>query len=147
MNWSLEKACSLAVRSYDNKATVVKVCLIADVLDRFCLGLCLLKEDLIDSLDLVDTKGAKRFRLQRSTRAISIELQQDKINLALDAIELERWLHFTLRAVRDGVAEVDHLDVEAILAGQAPESVDLIIAYPSSVPPVSSNEARRRLGL
>ncbi len=67
--------------------------------------------------------------------------------MALDASELERWQYFTLRAVRDGSAEVDHLDVQATLVGQVHEPVDLIIAYPSSVPPVLPNEARRRLGL
>jgi hypothetical protein len=148
MNWRLEKACSLAEISYDiPKTTVVRVNLIADVLDRLCIGLCLLREDLIDSLDLVDVKGASRLRVQQSTHATSILLRQDKIDLALDAIALEMWQHFTLRALRDGTAEVDHIDIEATLVGRTHEPVHLVIAYPSSAPPVSPDEVRRRLGL
>jgi hypothetical protein len=47
--------------------------------------------------------------------------------------------------VRDGMAEVDHIDLE--LTRQTHEAVDLCIMYPSSAPPVSPEEARRRLGL
>ncbi len=148
MNWRLEKACSLGVISYDiPKTTVVRVTLIGDVLDRIGIGLCLLREELIDSLDLVDVKGTSRFRVQRSTHAISIQLRQDNIDLALDAVALELWQHFTLRTLRDGTAEVDHIDMEATLAGGSHESVDLVIAYPSSAPPVSPDEVRRRLDL
>jgi hypothetical protein len=136
----------MVVRKYDvPTATVVKVMLMAEALDRFCIGLCLLKENLIDTFDLVDTRGVSSFRLRRSLEVTVIEIRQDKISLALDTTELTRWLYFTLRAVRDGTAEVDHLDVEA--RGQTQERVDVVIAYPSSAPAVSSDEARRRLGL
>lgn len=148
MNWRLQNACSLIVRGSDNESeTVVKVSLNADVLDRFCIGLCLLKEDLIDRLYLADTSGSNALQLERSAHATSIELRRDRINLAVGATELDRWLHFTLRAVRDGVAEVDHLDLEATETNQKRQRIDLVIAYPCSAPPVSSSEARRRLGL
>jgi hypothetical protein len=147
MNWRLERACSLAVIGYDiPKTTVVRVSLIADVLDRLCIGLCLLKQEPIDGLGLVDVKGANRFRLQRSTHPTSIQLRQDKIDLALNAVELKRWQYFTLRASRDGMAAVDHVDMEAVLSGQAHETIDVVIEYPSSALPVSPDEARRRLG-
>jgi hypothetical protein len=106
------------------------------------LGLSLLKENLIDSFDLADAGGANAFRLRRSIEFTTIEIRPDRISLTLDTVELERWLHF---AIRDGTAEVDHLDVEA--KSQAHERVDVIIVYPSSAPSVSSDEARRRLGL
>jgi hypothetical protein len=146
VNWILEAACSLDVRRYDHpRTTVVKVCLIADRLDRFCLGLCLLNEDLIDRLDLVDTPGARVFRLRRSTGATSIALREDEIKLALDGVALEAWLYFTLRAVRDGMAEVDHMDFET--RDYENQLVDVIVQYPSSAPAVSPEEARRRLEL
>jgi hypothetical protein len=148
MNWRLEKACSLTVRGGANSvATVVKVCLVAELLDRFCIGICLLKEGLIDGLDLVDTNAGGLFTLRRSTRATSIELGKGKAILVLDAVELERWMHFTLRAVRDGAAEVDHFDLDATSTGQTHESVEVVVVFPSSLAPVSPNEARRRLGL
>jgi hypothetical protein len=148
MDWRLEKACSLAVIRYDiPKTTIVRVSLSADVLDRICIGLCLLREALIDSLRLIDVKGANRLMLQRSKHATSLQLQQDKIDLALDAVALEMWHSFMLRAVRDGVAEVDHIDMEVTLEGQTDETVALVIKYPFSAPPLSPDEVRRRLGL
>ncbi len=147
MNWRLENACVLAIRISANAvASVVKVSLSNDILERFCIGLCLLKEGLIDSLDLVDHHGSV-FRLQRSDSAICVRLGEGKTILTLSEIELERWVHFTLRTVRDGIADVDHFDVEAPLAGSSSEIVDVVIAFPASVPPVSPNEVRRRLGL
>jgi hypothetical protein len=46
--------------------TTIKVRLIADQLGRVSIGLCLLREELISSLDLVDTTGADLFILKRS---------------------------------------------------------------------------------
>jgi hypothetical protein len=146
MNWRLEKACALGVVSFDiPKTTVVRVTLIEDALDRIGIGLSLLREELIDSFDLVDEKGTSRLRVRRSTRAVSIQLLQDNVDLALDSVALEMWQHFTLRALRDGTAEVDHIDIEAELSGGTHELVDLVIVYPSSAPPVSPDEVRRRL--
>jgi hypothetical protein len=146
MNWRLEKACSLAIESFENpKTIVVEVRLIADLLDRFCIGLCLLQEHLIDSLDLVDVKGKDLFRFQRSTGAVLVQFRPSKTIVAFDSVQLGYLKHFTLRAVRDGMAEVDHIDLE--LTRQTHEAVDFCIMYPSSAPPVSPEEVRRRLGL
>ncbi len=148
MKWRLEKACSLAVTSGDvATATIVRVSLNADGLDRVCIGLCLLEEAMIDSLDLVDVRGDSRLRIERASRTASIQLRHDKINLALDDVALEMWQYFTLRAVRDGRAEVGHLDMEIALAGQTDQNVDVVIAYPSLAPPVSPDESHRRLGV
>lgn len=149
MNWRLEKACSFAVRAGGSGlASSVKVCLVTALLDRLCVGLCLLKEGLIDSLDLVSTDSADVFRLQRAGRTTSIRFGKGKIALALDETELERWLHVTLRTVRDGgVAEVDHIDVDAASEDEAHETTTVVVAFPSSIPPVSPDEARRILGL
>lgn len=148
MNWRIENACALAVHGGGNApAEFVKVSLIAEVLHRFCIGLCLLKEGLIDSLDLVDVDSAQAIRLQASSQATSVQIGRGKIVLSLREIELERWVHFTLRTVRDGVAEVDHFDVEAMPEKLGTHAITVVVAFPSSVPPVSPDEARRRLGL
>jgi hypothetical protein len=149
MNWRLTKACSFAV-SADGSGVVsiVKVGLVAALLDRLCIGLCLLKEGLIDSLDLVSTDSDEVFRLLRGVRTTSIKFGKGKIALALDETELERWLHFTLRTVRDGgVAEVDHIDVDAPIEDKGRETATVVVVFPSSAPPVSPDEVRRRLGL
>jgi hypothetical protein len=142
MNWRIEKACALAVDVYDNgKMTCVEVRLTADALDRFCIGLCLLEERLIDSLDLVDVKGKDVFRLRNSKDEVTVQVRPGKIIVALDPVRL---MYFTLCAVRDGVAAVNHLDLELI---RDPQRVDLYVEYPAVGPPVPPEEVRRRLGL
>jgi hypothetical protein len=148
MNWRLENACSLAVHdSGDAMAAAIKVSLSAEFLHQFCIGLCLLREGLIDAFDLAGRGSPREIRLQTAARATSVQIGKSKVLLSLDTTELERWVHFTLRTVRDGVAEVDHFDLEAIPEGQGTQAVAVVVAFPSSTPPVSPDEARRRLGL
>jgi hypothetical protein len=142
MNWRIEKACALAIDVFDNgKMTSVMVSLTAHALDRFCIGICLLEERLIDSLDLVDVKGKDVFRLQNSKGEVTVQFRPGKIIVALDPLQ---FMHFTLCAVRDGMAAVDHLDLELI---RHPQRVDLCVRYPAVGPAVPPEEVRRRLGL
>lgn len=151
MNWRLDNACSFTVRPGENGVeSGVRLCLVAPLLDRFCIGLCLLKEELIDSLDLVDAVDKRQtLRLQRAERVTSIALRNGKVALALNKTELEYWLCFTLRTVRNGgIAEVDHIDVEAAAADDNfTATTTIVVKFPSPAPSVSPDEARRRLGL
>lgn len=122
------------------KSTVVMVPLTAETLDRFCIGLCLLHEHLIDTLDLIDVKGKEVFRLQNPDEA-TVQFRPGKIFVALDPVQL---MFFTLCAVRDGMAEVDHLDIELI---HHPQRIGLCLRYPVVGPPVPPEEVRRRLDL
>lgn len=138
----------MTVRRHDNPMTTgVKLSLMVDVLDRLCIGLCMLRDGLIDAMDVVDLSGANFVRLTPAAHNTAIEFGRDKIVVALGPTDLERWLHFTLRSIRDGRAEVDHLDFEAKTVGHTDQLVDLIVTCPSHAPPLSSGEARRRLGL
>jgi len=141
MKWRIEQACSLDVTSCNApKATTVRVRLSAVGLDRVCIGLCLLEQALIDSLDFRGMTGDSRLRIERSSHAASIQLGRHRIDLSLDTVALEMWQYFTLRAVRDGIAEVGHINMEIALAGATPDQVDVVIVYPSSAPPVSPDE-------
>lgn len=135
MNWRLDKACSFTVRPGGNGVeSGVRLRLVAPLLDRFCIGLCLLKEELIDSLDLVNAVDKRQtFRLQRAERVTSIALRNGKVALALNKTELEYWLCFTLRAVRNGgIAEVDHIDVEAAAADDNfTATTAIVVKFPS----------------
>ena len=101
MNWRLEKACSIVVRTVaaDDTNTIVKVSLLAILLDKMCIGLCLLREGLITTLDLVDTSARMTLRLERAGNKGSTKIQSNKGRavLSLDPTELDRWMHFTLR--------------------------------------------------
>lgn len=53
--------------------------------------------------------------------------------------------HFLLKTVRDGSAEVDHVDIEAL--DQSGAGTTVAFKLPTSRPPLSPEETRRRLGL
>ncbi len=151
MNWRLEKSCSIVVRSVGADATdaILKVNLHAISLDQVCIGLCLLREELIVTLDLVDTTAKMTLRFERAGYKGSTEIKSEngRTILSLDQTELDRWMHFALRTVRDGAAEVDHIDLDAPMADQSGRAISVVVTFPSSLPPVSEEEARRRLGL
>ena len=128
--------------------TVITLTLARNDIRDFCLCLCLLGENLVSEVLLrlpnqlgicLEQKPAyKENRLVRNRSFTTLQLTQ---------IELERLVHFFLRYYRDGVAEVDHLDIEA--NENTPNRMDAYVTFvvPDYLPPVSAAEAKRRLGM
>lgn len=70
---------------------------------------------------------------------------QARLDVEIAQVELERWQAFFLKYYRDGVAEVDHFDVSGLSSDGS--SCELVVKVGNAAPPVSGEEARRRLGL
>ena len=112
------------------------------------LGLALVNEDLLDTLVIRPANAGWVLRVRTSSTPRDIRMQwyaTKRLEVRLGQIELERWLVFFLKYYRDGWAEVDHLDSEATWDTGQP--CDLTLKVANSAPPVSEDEARRRLGL
>jgi hypothetical protein len=56
-------------------------------------------------------------------------------------------MFFCLRTVRNGAAEVDHLDIDASPTEASGKLGNFVLRFPVATAPVSEEEARRRLGL
>ena len=118
-------------------------------LTDWCLNLCLLKEGLVDALVL---SGNKRLELKKdesigkADRA-RVDIKSNKIQIAVHPIELDYWLSFFLKYYRDGIAEVDHLDVEAVNLSNEDEQLYVVFRVGEAVPAVSLEEARKRLNM
>jgi hypothetical protein len=111
-----------------------------------CSGLCLLKEQLVERVIFRAEQGSWVVRLGRADGAREVLFSKyapRRLEIQLGETELERWLVFFLKYFRDGVAEVDHLDVEGTLASG--QRFDLVLKVACAAPPVSADEARRRL--
>jgi hypothetical protein len=111
------------------------------------LGLVLLKERLIEVFVIAELTGRSALELRRSGQAggrARASLGGSTSRLALSDSELDHLVHFFLKYLRDGVAEVDHVDVQA-LSGD--DECYVTFNVNESAPPVSPSEARRRLGL
>jgi hypothetical protein len=147
MNWKIPNACKIDARLVDQRQ-IWELQLKESAHRDVTIALCLLLQGLVTGIVLADDGTNKSLRLSRgrSLGAYQAEVawQKDGANLVLSPTELEMLTVFCLRAVRDGLAEVDHIDVEA--AQPASGNVSFVFKFPVARGPVSPEEARRRLG-
>lgn len=121
-------------------------------IENWCLELCLLKEELSSGFVVLNERRSFKVQVEIGNgiaigdRALAT-WSGDKLSLRVSHTELEYWCSFFLEYFRDGVAQVDHIDVEAISAEPGNEGTFITLKVGNAVPPVSSEEVRRRLGL
>jgi hypothetical protein len=116
-------------------------------LDQWTLGLCLLANELVDSIRVIGRASELVIRLDahlKRGRNGTAALDKQSVAISLGRTEIEAWQHFFLRALRDGVAEVDHLDVELRMVPDD-QLIDLVLKIKKSRPPLSAEEAARLL--
>ena len=121
-----------------------------DAIRDWCLGLCLLKEGLVETFTVVEQDGSgtkvrfladpqfgARSRVTLNARASEVVMTKNN----LDYVE-----HFFLKHYRDGVAEVDHLDLEAVDSTTGDNEIYVTFQITESRAPMTPEEARKRLG-
>jgi len=120
-----------------------------EALRDWCLGLCLLKEGLIDAFTITE-QAAKAAKVKfivgakpgaRSRATLKVEASE----VMLTRNGLDYLYQFFLKYYRDGVAEVDHLDLEAVDAETGDKEIYITFQASESRPPMTPEEARRRL--
>jgi len=121
-----------------------------EALQELCLGLCLLAEGLIELLVVGNLSGEKVLKLRLRIKAENdpkarISFESDTSLVELTPTGLKYMQYFFLRYYRDGVAEVDHIDIEAIGIDSESTDVYLTMRVGSSRPSVSPEEAKQRL--
>ena len=89
---------------------------------------------------LLDSSLARRSAVERS--------QSRGADVFLSRTGLDYWATFFLKYYRDGVGEVNHLDVEAYPRNpNMARGLGIVLQIANALPPISGEEARRRLGL
>jgi hypothetical protein len=130
---------------------ILRVALQQGALRDITVGLCLLWNDLVPAMDLNAASSQQTLRFLVSKRPESFRAHASwspsLICIELSRPEFEAVMYFFLRTIRDGMAEVDHIDVEAFDNNKMQKRTAIVLKFPQSMPPVSSDEARRRLGL
>ncbi|MCC6745759.1 MAG: hypothetical protein IT175_18000 [Acidobacteria bacterium] len=128
--------------------TVLRIELEREAVAEWCLGLCLLKEGLISILLVqeVAARGMLEVQLgtQRTRSLASLDPSASKVSLTQN--DLDYIQHFFLKYFRDGVADVDHIDLDVVSDTDSQQST-ITFKVPDSIGPVSAEEARKRLGL
>lgn len=127
MRKSMALDIEIEVVRYPGQA-VVEVRLAPSAIKDFTLGLCLLKEALIESLVITGRSGMKfkAVRLRESPVCFAT-VASDAILAELTGNSLDFLQHFFLRYSRDGEAEVDHVDLEAL--GRSVERESMYITF------------------
>jgi hypothetical protein len=131
--------------------TVLNIEFESKALVDWCLALSLLKEGLISALKVREETGRSKLEIRVSDEAKErvrprASFGPETTRLEIPTADLDYLLHFFLKYHRDGVAEVDHLDLE-LAAGKAGQDACITFKFTEAAQPVSSGEAKRRLGL
>jgi hypothetical protein len=113
-------------------------------LQIWCLSLQLLCDKLIDSII---------FPIQKTTKIMEFVIEnysccEEKSNgkgfkVSLDSRDCDFIRHFFLRYYRDGIAEVDHIDIES----HGKNMGDIIFTVDNTQQPLSPAEAIKRLAI
>ncbi len=121
-----------------------------EALSDWCLGLCLLKNHLIEVLVVAEELGKHEVELQmlgKADRAANAQadFRPNTPQLKLTLTQLDYLLAFFLRYYRDGGAAVDHVDLQTTAIGTGSQDAYITVTVPDSVPPMTPEELRRRL--
>lgn len=148
MNWKINGDTKIDMTDVD-QARLVIITFTPEAVVQLCLGLSMLWHRLVESVSLQGSGVTLVFgRCESNETARALVAWKGRgASLQLSSQELEYWLSFFLRGFRDGMAEVDHIDVETDSPSSTEPSGFFVLKVPDAVPPVSAEEARRRLGL
>jgi hypothetical protein len=122
-----------------------------EALQELCLGLCLLSENLIESLVVSDERGEKVIKLRVGPKRENDPRARVSFKSNINLIELTRvslgyMQHYFLRYYRDGVADVDSIDIQATDTDSERDDIYVTMRVANSRPSVSPEDAEKRLG-
>jgi hypothetical protein len=117
----------------------------------WCLGLCLLSNGLIEKWSVIGKNEAPGIDLRiagkKGTQGlIRVRFESGApTECEITRGDLEYLMHFFLKYYRDGIADVDHIDFDAIDVNTGNSELYVTFKVPDSRPAVTQEEARRRL--
>ena len=125
---------------------------------EFALLLAMLRYEVIEALvvdvPLQTEREPIEFRIESAPDIVVSTFRQERgrVLVWLSVRDCEAWLAFLLRYCRDGVAVVDHLDLEIAerqhrRAAGVGSKLCVTLQFEAARPPVPSDEARKLLGL
>ena len=134
---------SLAVESLTvERQALLRFHVTKGILADWSISLQLLQDGLVDAVLFRRIDSSEKIELCIATENQShVNEYKDRVVVSLTKSDLDYIRSFFLRYYRDGVAEVDHLDIQNSDGGYTTFCAE------QSVPPVSAGEAKRRLNM
>ena len=121
---------------------ILRIRVLKPVLGDWCLSLQLLQDRLVEGFVFRQNRSLQKIEFRvNSTERTSIKVDEARVEVGFSLGDLDFLRHFFLRYYRDDVADVDHVDLETGSGGY------VIFSVNDFHPPVSADEARRRLGM
>lgn len=118
----------------------------ASAMGQFCLALTLLEWDLSSSV--VFESNGRHFLIVSVDGAIHpsvgalAQWEPPRIRLRLSTNSLERWLAFALKYYRDGVGDVEHIDIDARSSPGGDADTVLVFKVPSTTEGLLPEQAK-----
>ena len=123
---------------------ILEVSVPRESLKDWLLCIYLLQDDLIEACVFSDHRAGSKLEIRLGASCEwKAGTQSGYFTTLLTDSALGYLRSFFARYYRDGVAEVDHIDI----GSDEPEFGYITISVDEHLPPVSSDEARRRLGI
>jgi hypothetical protein len=121
------------------------------MLDSWCLGLCLLHFEIIECLGIRNQKGMQ-IRICINTDLSeyhpgTVTWQEREALVEVSRSNILTWIIFYLEYYRDGVSPVDHMDIELPCREPGGDRLFLILKVSKTSPPLSPEEAAKNLGI
>ena len=125
---------------------VIKIAIDDSTSQQLCILFLLLKEALVDTLELNFLNFSIFLNLQKKNSSYfsTVDLKKNIFKGTISLNSLEYILSFLLKYYRDGFAEAEHIDVD--FANKGGEEVTLTIKC-DSYKEYSSDEVKKILGL
>ncbi|QDU75860.1 hypothetical protein Pan97_29020 [Bremerella volcania] len=144
MNRFLEMASACQLSKYEDHVYSADLRFDLQNISNFVVECEMLRQGISSGLTLGGDRFQVALRFNESTALSSSLLENPRrCIITLNTIDLEAIVAFLLRYLRDGLAEVSHLDID--LQQQEADQVDLVIYAADSQSPMGAEEAKRLL--
>lgn len=110
---------------------------------KFVTYLFMIKERVINAVEFVSLRNERKLQIRNNV--LEIIADSPIFIISINEIELDRWIHFVLRGIRDGAFEVDHIDLEFKDLTHRREIL-LTLQFPNFATPLDPISATNKLG-
>ena len=136
---------SFSTRRFDTGAWAIELPIAASEVVPLVCEITLLLYGRSDQLSLLFDRGRKLVVSVCEGKSVVEGSDNSPSSLSLNRSDAEFLLCFLLTWYRDGVAEVNHIDVELVASQSAGKDCTLVVKAETSQPPLPGDEAERIL--
>ena len=112
----------------------------------WAIALAMVRLGVADECVFLSSGGALSISSNPGRSALLRNESPSRWGISFSAEQIDLFESFTLRALRDGGAEVDHIDFEVEHIDDRISDWTFTLVYPTVFPLISEDELRRRIG-